>query len=155
MEDDDGLHVRWADNLLQDSRTTPLDTLIHDGEKSLIELDCLLIEVLVLLVSTCAAESLGRHHDGAGRGLGLTDQRRDPVIVEVFVLEKHFGDQVRVFYHPLELLIEEIFKDVTMLESPHEVGHVFEPIVEPEGVGIGIPDLGGRELIVAERRHDE
>ena len=66
----------------------------------------------------------------------MTDQGRDAFIVEVFVLEEYFGDEARVFYHPLELLIEEIFEDVALFESPHEGGHVFEPVVEPVRVRI-------------------
>ena len=41
VEDDDSLYVRWADDLFQDCSTTPLDTLLQDGVKSLIKLDCL------------------------------------------------------------------------------------------------------------------
>ena len=66
VEDDDSLYVRWADDLFQDCSTTPLDTLVQDGVKSLIELDCLWIKVLVLMFSSCCAESLCRHQDGCG-----------------------------------------------------------------------------------------
>ena len=53
VEDDDSLYVRWADDLFQDCSTTPLDTLVQDGVKSLIELDRLWIKVLVLMFSSC------------------------------------------------------------------------------------------------------
>ena len=45
-------------------------------------------------------------------------------------------DEARVFYHSLELLIEEVFENITLFESPHERRHLLDPVVEPVRVGI-------------------
>ena len=57
-------------------------------------------------------------------------------IVEVFVIEENFGHEARVFYHSLELLIEEVFENISLFESPHERRHLLDPVVEPVRVGI-------------------
>ena len=91
----------------------------------------------------------------AGRRLGICNHLRDLLIVEVWVVNEHLGEQVGVSNNTLELLIEEVFEDITMLESSYEVGQVGDPIVVAVGIGVGIPDVGRVELVRAELCHDE
>ena len=58
------------------------------------------------------------------------------IIVEVLVVEENFGHEARVFCDSLELLIEEVFENITPFESPHERRHLLDPVVEPVRVGI-------------------